>query len=128
MISKFDGKKSFMVAVFIGMTMSYAPVQAGCDMKTVKHVVGVVLSQTKKVSKVAFEWVKIGMLISGIVGGSGALGEGLYTFTKKNYNGGNGVQLGVGLSVLILSSLYLYKQEFKPEKKDKNKDNDNDKD
>ena len=113
MMNKFNGPTGLMVAVLVGMTLSHTPVQAGWDMET-----------TKKVLKVAFEWAKTGMLIGGIVVGSGCVGGGLYEF--NNNKGGNGVLLGAGLSVLILSSLYLYKQEFKPE--DKDKDNDNDKD
>ncbi len=112
-MNKVNGTTGFIAAVLVGMTLSYAPVQAGWDMET-----------TKKVSKVVFKWVKMGTLIGGIVGGSGCSGAGLYEFNKDR--GGSGVLLGVGLSVLILSSLYLYKQEFKPNKKNKNKDNDND--
>ena len=116
-MNKINSTTGLMTAVLVGMTLSHAPVQAGCDMKTAKHVVGVAWSQTKKASKVVFKLAKIGVESSLFVLGSVLIGATLdptnnTKFVNSSGASFRGVLLGAGLSVSVLSALFLYKELF----------------
>ena len=133
MVNRLCGVKSLIAVVFVGMALSCAPVQADCDMKTAKNIVGVVWSKTKTISKyffcrvpsAAFKWVKTAIKLGCIVGGSSSVATALIGLrvNEKIDHIELGMELGGGSAILVLASWYLY-QDFKSEQKDKKRDED----
>ena len=69
MVNKFNSKTGLIAALLVGMTMSYAPVQAGRYTDKAKQVVGMVWNGTKKATKAVFKGIRVcagvGLLLGG---------------------------------------------------------------
>jgi len=108
MMNKFSVAKGFVAAVFVGITLSCAPVQAGCGKTCIEGV-----------AKAFFKEVR--MYVSGclVVCGSTFIGKTLVYFGKdlnvgKDLNGRAmqimGQEFAFGLSAVVLGSIFLFRE------------------
>ena len=120
MVNNINSKTGLMAVVLFGMTMSYAPVQAG--------VRSTVLEKSKKVVKIVYKAAKIGGASILFVGGAVWAGCTLdpannNTFINSDGNSFRGMIMGAGVFSSILGAIFLYKELFSDNSNEQKKDN-----